>query len=307
MARAKNVSDLVNGEVELVATGFTFTEGPVWHPDGFLIFSDPGGNRQYRVTPGENAMLIREGESPDGATLDIDGRLVTCDQAGRKVVVVDFESGEIEVLVDSYQGKKMNMCNDVVGKSDGTLYFSDPEAQLTDDLKEIGTNALFKLTLDGELTMIADDVAYPNGIAFSPDESLAYVVDTRPDPHVKVYDVTADGMFANSRRFAGMPYVPTLSAAPFTHTVSAKPRPAHEAAGVPDGIKVDVEGGVYCTGPAGTWVWESDGALIGVITTPELPANCAFGDADNQTLYITSRTSVYRVRMTTPGCPLPRR
>ena len=126
MARATNVSDIVDGEVELVATGFVFTEGPIWHPDGFLIFSDPGGNRQYRVTPGEVPTLIREGESPDGATLDIDGRLVTCDQAGRKVVVVDIESGDIEVLVDSYQGKKMNMCNDVVGKSDGTLYFSDP-------------------------------------------------------------------------------------------------------------------------------------------------------------------------------------
>ena len=233
MARATSVSDIVDGEVELVATGFVFTEGPIWHPDGFLIFSDPGGNRQYRVKPGESPVLIREGESPDGATLDIDGRLVTCDQAGRKVVVVDIESGDIEVLVDSYQGKKMNMCNDVVGKSDGTLYFSDPEAQLTDDQKEIGTNALFKLTPDGELTMIADDVAYPNGIAFSPDESVAYVVDTRPDPHVKAYDVQSDGMLANSRRFADMPYVPTLSNTSFTHTVSAKSRPAHEAAGVP--------------------------------------------------------------------------
>ena len=307
MARATNISDIVDGDVELVATGFVFTEGPIWHPDGFLIFSDPGGNRQYRVKPGESPVLIREGESPDGATLDIDGRLVTCDQAGRKVVVVDIESGDIEVLVDSYQGKKMNMCNDIVGKSDGTLYFSDPEAQLTDDQKEIGTNALFKLTPDGELTMIADDVAYPNGIAFSPDESVVYVVDTRPDPHVKVYDVQSDGMLANSRRFADMPYVPTMSNTSFTHTVSAKPRPAHEAAGVPDGIKVDMEGRVYCTGPAGTWAWEADGTHLGIITTPELPANCAFGDADSRTLYITSRTSVYRVRMAVPGCPVPLR
>ena len=136
---------------------------------------------------------------------------------------------------------------------------------------------------------------------------MAYVVDTRPDPHVKAYDVQSDGMLANSRRFADMPYVPTLSNTSFTHTVSAKSRPAHEAAGVPDGIKVDMEGRVYCTGPAGTWVWESDGTHLGIITTPELAANCAFGDADNRTLYITSRTSVYRVRMTTPGCPVPLR
>ncbi len=307
MAKTTSVADIVDGEVELVATGFTFTEGPIWHPGGFLVFSDPGGNGQYRVTPGESPILIREGESPDGATLDLDGRLVTCDQAGRKVVVVDIESGDVEVLVDSYQGKKMNMCNDVVGRSDGTLYFSDPESHLSEDEKEIGTNALFKLAPDGELTLIADDVAYPNGLAFSPDESLIYAVDTRPDPHVKVYDVQPDGTLANSRRFAGMPYVPTLSDRPFTHTVSVRPRPAHEAAGVPDGIKVDVEGRVYCTGPAGTWVWDAEGTFMGIITTPELPANCAFGDDDNRTLYITSRTSVYRVRMKTPGCPVPLR
>lgn len=307
MAKARSVSDIMDGDVELVATGFVFTEGPVWHPDGFLIFSDPGGNRQYRVTPGEMPILIREGESPDGSTLDIDGRLITCDQAGRKVVVVDPSDGSIEVLVDSYQGMKMNMCNDIVGKSDGTLYFSDPEAQLTDDQKEIGTNALYKLDTGGELTMIADDIAYPNGVAFSPDESLLYAIDTRPDPHVKVYDVQTDGTLVNSRRFAEMPYIKTLAPGSFTHTVSKKARPAHEASGVPDGIKVDVEGRVYCTGTGGTLVWEADGMFLGVINTPELPANCSFGDSDNRTLYICSRTSVYRVRMTTPGCPVPLR
>jgi len=307
MARAKTVSDIIDGDVELVATGFTFTEGPIWHPDGYLIFSDPGDHKQYRVVPGEMPVLIREGESPDGSTLDIDGRLITCDQAGRKVVVVDPVDGSIEVLVDNYQGKKMNMCNDIVGKSDGSLYFSDPEAQLTGDQKEIGINALYKLATDGELTMIADDIKYPNGVAFSPDESLLYAVDTRPDPHVKVYDVQPDGTLANSRRFAEMPYITTLAPGSFTHTVSKKARPAHEASGVPDGIKVDVEGRVYCTGTGGTLVWEDDGAFLGVISTPELPANCCFGDVDDRTLYICSRTSVYRVRMTTPGCPVPRR
>jgi sugar lactone lactonase YvrE len=307
MAKAKNVSEIVDGDVELVATGFVFTEGPIWHPDGFLVFSDPGDNRQYRITPGDMPILIRQGESPDGSTLDINGRLITCDQAGRKVVIVDPWNGNIETLVDNYQGKKMNMCNDIVGKSDGTLYFSDPEALLTDEQKEIGTSALYKVDTDRNLTMIADDVSSPNGVAFCPDESLLYAVDTRPDPHIKVYDVLTDGTLANSRRFAEMPYIKTLAPGSFTHAVSNLSRPAHEASGVPDGIKVDVEGRVYCTGTGGTLVWEADGRFLGVINTPELPANCGFGDSDNRTLYLCSRTSVYRVRMTTPGCPIPLR
>jgi len=306
MAKARTLADIVEpGEAELIATGFVFTEGPVWSKkEGLLIFSDPGGDTQWKVKPGQSPVLIRRGESPDGATIDSKGRLITCDQNGRKVVAVR-DDGSIEVLVDNYQGKKMNMCNDVCGHSSGALYFSDPEASLKPEQKEIGSPALWRLTPDGKLTFLTKEVAYPNGVAFSPDESLLYAVDTRPDPHIKVFDVQPDGTIKNCRRFADMPYIKSPKGMTWIHPVSRKPRVAHEVGGVPDGIKIDVEGRVFCTGTHGTWVFESDGTLIGIIRTPELPANCAFGDDDWRSLYICSRMSVYRVRLKTPGMPVP--
>lgn len=292
------------GEAELIATGFVFTEGPVWHPNGYLVFSDPGGDTQWKLTPGKNPVLIRRGESPDGSTIDIKGRLITCDQNGRKVVAVRGD-GSTEILADSYQDKQLNMCNDIVGHTDGSLYFSDPDWALGPEDRQLGSPAVWRLSPTGRLTLLTREVAFPNGIAFSPDESLLYVVDTRPDPHIKVFDVQPDGTIRNCRRFADIPYIKAPEGMTFIHPVTKKPRVAHEAGGVPDGLKVDVEGRVFCTGTHGTWVFESDGTFIGIIRTPELPANCAFGDKDWRSLYICSRMSVYRVRLKTPGMPVP--
>lgn len=305
MARATGLTDILEpGEPELIATGLVFTEGPVWHPDGYLVFSDPGGDTQWKVNPGEKPALIRRGESPDGSTIDIKGRLITCDQNGRKVVEVR-EDRSIRVLADSHQGKRLNMCNDVVGHADGSLYFSDPDWALDPNEREIGSPAVWRLSPSGSLTLLTREVAFPNGLAFSPDESLLYVVDTRPDPHIKVFDVGSDGTLAKCRRFADIPYIKSPEGMTFVHPVTKKPRAAREVGGVPDGVKVDVKGRVFCTGTHGIWVFEPAGALVGIIRTPELPANIAFGDNDWRSLYICARTSVYRVRLKIPGMPVP--
>jgi gluconolactonase len=146
---------------------------------------------------------------------------------------------------------------------------------------------------------------HPNGLAFSPDETKLYVSNTRPDPHLYVFDVKSDGTLANGHMFAEMPYVPAEPGATFV-SHSGLERPAAEKGGVPDGLKVDVEGRIYCTGPGGTWVWEADGTHLGIIKTPELPANVGFGDADLRSLYMTCRSSVYMVRTKAPGiAPVP--
>lgn len=305
MANGMSLAEILEpGEAELIATGFTFTEGPVWHPDGYLVFSDPGGSTQWKIRPGEVPTLIREGESPDGSTIDSRGRLITCDQYGRKVVAVG-DDGSVETLADSYQGKKLNMCNDVVGHTDGSLYFTDPDWALEPGDRELGFPAVWRLSPDADLTLLTRDVAFPNGLAFSPDERLMYTVDTRPDPHIKVFDVKPDGTLGNDRRFADIPYIKAPEGMTFVHPVTRKPRAAHEIGGVPDGIKVDVKGRVFCTGTHGVWVFEPDGTVIGIIRTPELPANCSFGDDDWRSLYICGRMSVFRVRLKTPGMPVP--
>ena len=303
---ASRLDDILEStEPEQVATGFGFTEGPLWHPDGFLYVSDVAARIHYRVAlPGGETTVVRtdSGEA-NGSTFDLKGRLVTCEQDARRVVRTE-QDGSLTVLADSYQGKRLNRCNDIVGHSSGSLYFTDPDKYLDESERELGSSALFRLMPDGRLELLATDMNYPNGLAFSPDESLLYASNTRPDPHLHVYDVRADGTLTNSRVFAEMPYVPAEPGATFV-TPRGVIRPAVEKGGVPDGLKVDVKGRIYCTGPSGIWVWEADGTYLGLITLPELPASLAWGDDDRRTMYVTARTSVYRLRVKTPGTSLP--
>lgn len=267
------------GDPEIVASGFEFTEGPVWHPDGYLLFSDIPAARIYRWSPETGAEVWRDGSgNSNGLTFDRQGRLIACEHGNRRVSRTD-PGGEAVTLVDQYEGRRLNSPNDVVVASDGTVYFTDPPYGIQPEQREQPCNGVYRLRPDGALDRVLDDFDRPNGLAFSPDESLLYIGDS-PRRHVRVCEVAADGGLGSGRIFADMDH----------------PQP-----GSPDGMKVDVEGHLYVTGATGVWIFEPDGTHLGVIGLPERPANCAWGDADLRTLYITARTSLYRVRTTNPG------
>jgi len=269
------------GDPEQLATGFQFTEGPVWGPDGALHFSDIPANRIYRWTPDDGPTVWREptGNS-NGLTLDRQNCLIACEHTGRRVSRTEA-SGTVVSLADRYAGKRLNSPNDVVVKSDGTIYFTDPPYGIKPEEREQPCNGVYRIRPDGTLELLLDDFDRPNGLAFSPDESILYIDDS-PRRHVRAFDVRPDGTLTNSRIFADMDH----------------PQP-----GSPDGMKIDQAGHLYVTGATGLWVFEPDGTHLGVVVTPERPANCAWGDADRQSLYITARTSLYRVRVKVPGLP----
>jgi len=279
--------------IEKIATGFGFTEGPVWSPDGYLLFSDPNNNRIYRwdsdgqvsvyrtnsgYTGGDIAEFGQPGSN--GLAFDREGRL-TIDEHGNRRVSRLEKNGVVTLLADRYEGKRLNSPNDLVYKSDGSLYFTDPPFGLPkafdDPRKELSFSGVYRLS-DGRLQLVARDLTGPNGIAFSPDERFLYV--TNWDTAHKVvmrYDVLADGSLTAGRVFFDM--------------TSA---PGEEAL---DGMKVDRDGNLFVSGPGGVWIISADGRHLGTIRAPELPANMAWGDADGRTLYFTARTSVYRIRL----------
>ncbi len=275
-------SDLHIGEPERIATGFQFTEGPVWLPDGFLLFSDIPASRIYKLTADGDVSVWREpsGHS-NGLTLDRQGRLLACEHGNRRVSVADIVEGHdggARTLVDKYGGKWLNSPNDVVVRSDGLVYFTDPPYGIEPAQQEQPVNAVYCVRPGGEPVLVAEDFNRPNGLAFSPDESVLYVGDSRAF-RVHVYDVAADGTLHNSRLFADV---------------------AHPEPGSPDGMKVDVEGNLYVTNALGIWTFAPDATFRGLIPLPETPANCAWGD-DGRSLYITARTSVYRIRTRVAG------
>lgn len=285
----EQLNDIIeSSEAERLATGFVFTEGPLWHPDGYLLFVDIRRSQIFRMTPGEEPELVREnsGES-NGMTFDMQGRVAICEMVNRQVTRMESD-GSYSVLADRWDGKRINRPNDVVGRSDGSLYFTNPGKERLDPAEvDMETNNVLRILPDGRVDAVIRAFDYPNGLAFSPDESVLYVANTRPGQYIMAYDVNPDGSVADGRRFADMPSEDATN-------------------GVPDGMKVDTEGRVYCTGPGGCWVFEPSGALLGVIRLPEYPANCAWGGPDNQTMYFTANTSIYSMRMKTQGTPIPR-
>jgi gluconolactonase len=282
---ADALADLLEtGEIEQLATGFTFTEGPLWHPDGFFYFVDLRVNRLHKIVPGQAPELVLEptGEA-NGTTFDLEGRLIMCEGGKRRLARMEPD-GRVEVLVDRYEGKRFNRPNDVVCKSDGSIYFTDPGLRVPLDQRELPYAAVYRLTPDGTLNLIAD-CEYPNGLAFSPDERTLYVANSRWAAYIHALELNDDGTVKRRRIFADMS--------------------SDEPDGVPDGMKVDVEGNVYCTGPGGVWVFSPDGRHLGTIRPPEIPANLAFGGPDRKTLFFTARTSVYATRVKVPGLPHP--
>ena len=275
-----------SGEAERLATGFVFTEGPLWHPDGYLLFVDIRRAQIFRLAPGGEPELIREdsGES-NGMTFDAQGNVVICEMVNRRLTRMEAD-GSYTTVADGYDGRRLNRPNDVVLKSDGSLYFTNPGRDRLDPADvDVQFNSVHRMRPNGEVELIAP-FEYPNGIAFSPEESVLYVANTRPGQYIIAFELDGNGDVVGMRHFADMPSERADN-------------------GVPDGMKVDVEGRVYCTGPGGCWVFESTGELIGVIELPEYPANCAWGGDDNRTMFFTSNTSIYSMRMTTAGTRIP--
>ena len=272
------------GPPERLATGFVFTEGPSWHPDGFYYFVDIRRSLLFRLRPGQTPEVVRsETGEGNGTTFDLQGRLVICEGGNRRVSRMAAD-GSVAVLMDRYQGKRINRPNDVVCRSDGSIWFTDPGLRIPLADKELVHSGVYRIMPDGTKRLVAE-FEYPNGLAFSPDERVLYVANTRQAQYIHAIELDAAGDMVRRRIFADMS--------------------SEETDGVPDGMKVDVEGRVYCTGPGGTWVFGRDGSRIGIIRTPEIPANLCFGGPDLRTIFFTARTSVYTMRVKTPGQPHP--
>ena len=269
---------------ERLATGFVFTEGPLWDPEGFYYFVDVRASMLYRITPGRAPEVVREKTGGgNGTTFDLEGRLVLCEGDHRRLSRRGAD-GRFEGLVDRYKGKRLNRPNDVACRSDGSLYFTDPGLRVPFSEREVEHSGVYRVAPDGTVSLVAD-FEYPNGLAFSPDERKLYVTNTRWAQYIHELELDTQGRMVRRRIFADMS--------------------SDETDGVPDGMKVDVEGRVYCTGPGGTWVFAPDGERLGIIRTPEVPANLAFGGPDLRTLFFTARTSVYILRVKVPGQPHP--
>ncbi len=269
-------------EVEEVASGLQFTEGPAWHPDGFLIFSDIPASTIYKVGPeGLEAYRHPSGNS-NGLAFDPQGRLVACEHGNRRVSITQPD-GSVQPLATHYEGKRLNSPNDVVVKSDGAVYFTDPPYAVEPDQRELDFQGVFRVAPDGgagsgALTLVADDFVKPNGLCFSPDESRLYVDDTELH-HVRAFDVAADGSLSGGEVL-------------FQHGAPDQLRP--------DGMKADARGNLYIAGIDGVWVVAPDGQLLETWQLPIRPSNLCFGD-DGRTLYITARPMVYRLRVRVPG------
>ncbi len=269
-----------DAKLDLVASGFGFTEGPVWDPGGFLYISDEELNKIFRVyLDGRKEVLVPLGD-PDGNTYDQQHRLIDCASVLRAIIRITPD-GKYTILADRFEGKQFNSPNDVVLGPDGALYFTDPTLDLPKGEKqELSYQGVFRLDASGKVTLLTKELSQPNGLAFSADGKKFYVDDSQ-QRNIRVYDFRADGTIANSRIFGE--------------------EPGGRGDGVPDGMKVDRDGNVYVTGPQGIWIWDAAGHHLGTIVMPEQPANLAWGDSDLGTLYITATTSVYKLRTAAHG------
>ena len=290
-----------NAKVELVLRDFLQTEGPVWvRKGGYLIFSDIANNLIYKWKPGDakatvlveqpdTGFPVRSGSSlggPNGMTLDRQGRIVYGTRADHSIVRLE-KDGRRTTLLSQYEGKNLNGVNDLIYKSNGALYFTDPIFGLAErrekklppaawDLPFMGTY-LFK---NGKLQLLTKDLKSVNGLAFTPDEKYLYLNDNGAKTILK-FEVLPDDTIANGKLFMDMSTV--------------------EGDGSADGMKVDRKGNVYCTGPGGIWIISAAGKHLGTIPFPERPANLAFGDPDAKALYVTARKGLYRIRLNVPG------
>jgi gluconolactonase len=286
-----------NPQLERVAGGFPFTEGPVWSREGYLLFSSPDLNTIFRWTPdgqvdvyrpksGYTGTNIGEYHQPgsNGLTFDREGRLTICEHGNRRVTRLE-KRGNLTVLADRYEGKRLNSPNDLVYRSDGALYFTDPPFGLPkvfdDPRKELSFSGVF-MVKDGKVILVSRELDGPNGLAFSPDEKYLYVGNWDMSKKILMrYPVRPDGLLEKGEVFFDMTAAPGEDAL--------------------DGMKIDRAGNLYVTGPGGVWILSADGKHLGTIKGPEQPHNLAWGDDDGKTLYIAALTSIYRIRLKVEG------
>lgn len=285
----------IDTTIEKLAEGFIWAEGPVWiSQESRLLFSDDADNTIYQWSEAEGARVfmrpVYEGDmtgfrkaGSNGLTLDREGRLVMAELGNRRLSRLE-EDGSRTVLIDNYEGARLNTPNDLVFGSDGSLYFTDPsggfEGRTDSSLRELGFNGIYRLWPSGELQLLYRNQPRPNGIALSLDESTLYVSNSdRNEQLWMAYDLDASGV-SNPRIFFDAREV--------------------DAPGVPDGMKLDVSGNIFAAGPGGVWVFTPDGTHLGTIQPTEPPANVAWGD-DGRALYMTARTGLYRILLSTQG------
>jgi gluconolactonase len=278
--------------LDRLGTGFTFTEGPIWNAAGeYLLFSDMPGDVRRRWSERDGVTeVMRPSNKGNGMVYDADGNLLVCEHTTSSLVR-ERPDGTREPLATHFRGKELNSPNDVVTRSDGLIYFSDPwygrmPVFGVERERELGFQGVYKLGDELELVVAEDEFEMPNGLCFSPDESLLYINDT-PNALVRVYDVNDDGSLANGRLFRG-----EIGDGEVSH-------------GAPDGMKCDERGNIWVSGPGGVWVINPAGEQIGVLEVPEVVGNLAWGGPDWRTLFIPASTSVYSIETTVASAPLP--
>ena len=291
----EGLSELLKSSEETqLCTGFGFTEGPLWvASDNALIFSDIPGNRMHRWRPGTSEGEVYRDPSghSNGLTLDHDGNVLACEHSGRRVSRASYD-GAAEAVVAAFEGNTLNSPNDLVVHSSGAIYFTDPsygiprpgQTRVLGDpnaVQEIDFQGVYRIALDGRLTLLTDDLVMPNGLAFSPDESVLYIADSSERRVIRRFEVQSDGSLTGGEVFVDMS--------------------DDERRGVPDGMKLDEGGRIWSTGAGGVWVIEPDGHRLGVFEMEEHAANLTFGGADFSTLFLTASTSVYSVETAVRG------
>jgi gluconolactonase len=294
--KSDKLAELVDpaAEVERVATGFTFTEGPIWNAEGeFLLFSDmPGDVRRRWSEAGGVEEVLRPAWKCNGMVYDSSGNLLVCEHVSSSLVR-ERPDGVRETLAYAFRGKYLNSPNDVITRSDGIIYFSDPwygrmPVFGIERERELGFQGVYRIVGDGEpeLVVAEDEFDQPNGLCFSPDESLMYINDS-PRAHIKVFDVAADGSLSGGRMFCEGIGSGVIEE------------------GIPDGMKCDERGNIWVTGPRGVWVISAEGEHLGIVEVPENVGNVAWGGPEWRTLYMPSSTSLYRIETKVASAPLP--
>lgn len=297
---SKEFYSIISNEsrLEKIATDFQYIEGPVWNArEDFLLFSDIPRNRIFKWSQKEGITIFcKPSGNSNGLTYDKEGHLIICEHGNRRLSKYreevfqnrygfsSFVSSTYAILADSFFGKRLNSPNDVVTKSDGMIYFTDPPYGIEPEQQELPFQGVFRVDPNNkELTLLVKDFDRPNGLAFSPDENIIYIADSSERSHIRAFDVNPDGTLSNSRIFSEI---------------------RSEKRGGPDGMKVDVEGNLYTTAPGGIWVFSPEGKKLGVIKTPIGPSNCAWGGADWRSLFITAK-SLFRIQLAIPGVKVP--
>lgn len=280
-SEAASAGLLIEGEEpEIIAGPLDFTEGPYWHPDRYLLFSDIPANRVYKWTETEGLEVFLEPSgNSNGIEAHTDGSILLAQHAGRVSKVE--ENKEVTVLADSYEGKRLNSPNDIAVHSNGDIFFTDPPFGVSSEERELDFSGVFKLTPGGELTVVYDQFEYPNGIAFNADETKLYVDDSGTG-NIIVFDMDNEGN----------PHLPELFA-----NVGAM----GSGMGAADGMVTDMEGHLYVTGPKGITIFDENGYQLHLITFDEQVTNLEWGGEESDHLFITGNNNVYRYRMNATG------